>query len=252
MQWIQEHWPTIESYLVHAAASIFSALTAVGITYRFFGEKLIGNFFDRRLEAFKHEQTVELGAIRHDQNQQIENLKAQISHITDRGIRSNEREYTALASIWEKYVDLHYATNVCVVGFTQFPELNNYSDEELANYLETTEFSKMQKEQVKKATDKIRSAATIQNFRYVNAAQTQFYEMNLLLHKLGIFVPIDIRNQFRSPIQVCGSAMAQRYAELGGRRIQMEADLEFLRDGDKHLHTLKTIVGARLLRDLRA
>jgi hypothetical protein len=46
MQWLQENWPAIQALLVNAATSIVSAFAVVGISYRFFGERLIGHFLD--------------------------------------------------------------------------------------------------------------------------------------------------------------------------------------------------------------
>jgi hypothetical protein len=251
MQWLQDHWPTIQTLLVNAAASIVSALAAVGISYRVFGEKLVGHFFDRRLEVFKHEQTVELEQIRHDRNQEIENLKAQIGHIADRGKHSNEREYTAISAIWENVVDLYYATNLCVVSFIQFPSLNSMPDDEVSEFLNTTEFSAEQKKAVLAAKDKERSFSHITARRYINAAQVKYYEMNLSLHKLGIFIPRELKLQFDEFGKMCASAIAQRYTEHGNAfRTGLNFESDFLSNGEKRLEALKDAVRNRLMLEL--
>jgi hypothetical protein len=145
IEWFQAHWPHILSSIVATAATL-------GLSYRLFAERLFGHFFDRRLEGFKaarakeletfkHQQTQQIEHLRHERNQEIEQLKGQIGHLSDRGKHSNEREYTALSELWDKAVDLYFATNTCVISWIEHPQLNTMSDEELGEFLNTTEFT---------------------------------------------------------------------------------------------------------------
>ncbi len=129
MPWLVDHLPAIQTWLVTTALSVSATLGALGGIYRFFGERFFGHLFDRRLEAFKHSRAVELEAVKHDQNRSIEGLKAVIAHLSDRGKHSNEREYSAISDLWDKSVDLYYATNLCVVSFVQYPALNTMTKE---------------------------------------------------------------------------------------------------------------------------
>jgi len=95
-----------------------------------FGDKLIGHRFDKKLAAFKDAQ-----------DQQIEKLKEQLAHASDRGKRSNEREYEALSDIWGQFVDAFQATEQCVVQFIEHPDFTRMSDEEIDTFLNATDFS---------------------------------------------------------------------------------------------------------------
>jgi hypothetical protein len=44
IEWFQAHWPNIVSSIVATAATL-------GLSYRFFAERLFGHFFDKRLES---------------------------------------------------------------------------------------------------------------------------------------------------------------------------------------------------------
>jgi hypothetical protein len=57
--------------------------------------------------------------LKSEQDRQIEKLRGDIGHLQDRGKHSNEREYTALTGIWEKYADLHAATDNYATGVGQ-------------------------------------------------------------------------------------------------------------------------------------
>jgi hypothetical protein len=210
ISWFETNWPVF-------LTSVVSALAALGLSYRFFAEKLFGHFFDRRLEAFKHERARELEQLKHEKTQEIEQLRAAIAHILDRGKHSNEREYEALSKIWEKAVDLYYATNTCVIMFVQYPPLNSMPTEEVKEFLNSTAFSEPQKRNVFESSDKERSFSHIAGRRAISDAQGLYFEMNSMLHKLGIFIPNDLYSMYSAFGSMCSSAIAQRFTEHGDR-----------------------------------
>jgi hypothetical protein len=241
LAWLENNWSAV-------VVNVVTTLATLGVLYRVFGEKLIGHFFDRRLEAFKNAQTRDLELLKHEHNQQIEQLRSEIGHLADRGKHSNEREYTALSAIWEKFVDLYYATSQCVIAFVQYPDFVRMSDDEIKEFLDTTDFSKDQKAAVLTSQDRGRSFSHITTRRYINEALVQFYEMNRSLHKLGIFIPRDLKQQFEAAGKMCSSVIAQRRTEHGENlRTGLKFDSEFLAHGEAALEGLKDAVRARLL-----
>jgi type VI protein secretion system component VasK len=115
MQWLFYNWHVVATWLASVLSSIIAALAVLGITYNYFGERIVGHFFDKRLEEFKHDRARDLEKFKHQQNQEIEQLKGQLGYLSDRGQRSNEREYTETARIWERAVELYYATNMAII-----------------------------------------------------------------------------------------------------------------------------------------
>jgi methyl-accepting chemotaxis protein len=138
--------------LTHAAAVVGLTVAAFWVALRFFGEKLFGHWLEKRLqsqkeahefklEEFKREQNEELEDLKGAQNEKIEKLRGDIGHLQDRGKHSNEREYAALAEIWEKFSDLHTATNNCIMGFMQFPDLERMDNDRIARFLDQNDFT---------------------------------------------------------------------------------------------------------------
>jgi hypothetical protein len=243
LSWLESNWHVI-------ITSTLSALATLGLSYRFFAERLVGHFFDRKLEAFKHESARDLEQFKHQQNQEIEKLRGAVGHLSDRGKHSNEREYAAVSVLWEKAVELYFATNTCVISYIEFPSLNAMPAEELVEFLNTTDFSEPQKKLVAEATDKERSFSHITGRRQINAALHQVYAMNEALHKQGIFVPLDLCASFDAFRTMCSKAIAQRRTEHGESfRTGLAHDIEFLTDGPSVLEALKTAVRNRLLRE---
>ena len=81
-----------------------------------FGERLVAHHFEARISELKHEQSKELGR-----------LQAELDHMKDRGIRSNEREYQAITSVWESFVESFLATRRCIAQVMEYPDLNKLS-----------------------------------------------------------------------------------------------------------------------------
>lgn len=231
-------WSSIGSTLSAAGLTIVVVLALFGLAPKFIGEKLFGHYLDGRIARLKHDQGKELEAIRE-----------RLSHLSDRGVRSNEREYLALSSVWEKFVDLYYATNVCAVSYIQFPDLDRCSDAEVEEFLSTTELSDQQKSYVKKAADKNRSYSSSMTWRYITKAQSQVFETRLLIHKHGIFVPTPLRDELFKAVDLCNSAIAQRYAEQNNSPLALEHIAVFLKDGPNMLETVKELVRVRLHRE---
>ena len=226
----------IQSLITTIVVSV-AVMLVVFRAYPFLGEKLLGHFLDQRLQRERHEQ-----------NKQIEEIRAEFSHLGDRGKLSNEREYSALSSIWEKFVDLYVATRTCVAPVLQYPDLSNMSDEQVNEFLDTTDFTKGLKDDVRKAGDKNQSFAYIMRWRYIAKAQSEDYELTLLLHKLGIFIPKELKEQLTSGEEMCNKAIAQVYTErsFGYNPILKHAQV-FVADGNAMLDALKDAVRARLL-----
>ncbi|MDI2078316.1 hypothetical protein, partial [Bradyrhizobium sp. Mp27] len=104
------------------------------------GEALIKFRYDRNLEAFKA-----------DQSRDLESVKERLAHLGDRGKRSNELEFSATRAVWEQFMEAYAATDAAILGFVELPDLARYSEEERQVYLNNTDFSSLQKQQVLEA-----------------------------------------------------------------------------------------------------
>jgi hypothetical protein len=73
------------SWLLQPIIAAGLILAVFGLAPATVGERLFGHYLDQRLASARHEQ-----------NERIEELEAQLAHLGDTGVRSNEREYFAL------------------------------------------------------------------------------------------------------------------------------------------------------------
>jgi hypothetical protein len=87
-------------------------------------------------------------------------------------------------------------------------------------------------------------------WRYIAKAVSEYYEFSLTLHKLGIFIPKELKDQFAKDAETCNKAIAQRSTEWEpGPRVVLQYDQEFLGSGEAKLEALKDAVRKRLLHE---
>jgi len=204
-----------------------------------FGDKLIGHRFDKKLAAFKDAQ-----------DQQIEKLKEQLAHASDRGKRSNEREYEALSDIWGQFVDAFQATEQCVVQFIEHPDFTRMSDEEIDTFLNATDFSDDQKREFKSSSDQNRLYSRTIAWKSITRAHNLIFETRVALKKRGIFVPEALRKVYEEAIELCSKAEIHEFVKFRNPTIPYadDAPMKYFAEKDVMFKTVMDATSARLLR----
>ncbi len=89
-------WADIYPWIVAGLGGFFGAALLLPTKL---GDALFNYRLGKALEGFKA-----------DQNRELERLKEQLSHVGDRGKRSNEMEFSAIKLVWEKFVEAFLAS----------------------------------------------------------------------------------------------------------------------------------------------
>lgn len=204
------------------------------------GERLIGWWFDERLEAFKAER-----------NRELARLQEQLSHLTDRARLSNEREYNATAAAWESYVNAHFATLQCIVAYMTYPDLDQLSDEDLDHFLGSTDLSEREIADVKRATDKKTLYARVKHLHWINEAGRVLHDTRDLVIKQSVFIERDLQKLLDQNLERLTKAWSDESINFGMRTAQLhEAKDDLIKNGAGWLNELRTKVRERLLRNL--
>jgi hypothetical protein len=206
------------------------------------GEILFKYRFDREIEGFKAEQ-----------GSKLEKLREQLSHLGDRGRRSNELEFAAIREVWEKIMEAYEATRNCITNLIQYPDLNPLSSEELDGILSTTGFSRQQCDQIRKAKDHNDMYVKITTWRNIAHAAQANFDVSLLLRKQRIFMPDALRSEFQLLIDLLIAAQVERELQFQHphipRRDWGNAVKTFFESGDRTLQELAGNVNRRLFRN---
>ena len=240
----------MKGLLITAFTSLGVTLAGLWVAARFLGEKLFGHWLEGRLQRQKQEHAVELEQLKNEQNRQIELLRADIGHLQDRGKHSNEHEYAALTEIWEKFSDLHTATNNCIMGFVQFPDLERMDEDRIANFLDKNDFTEDERAIVQNAEDKNRGFSRVINVRSIAHARSAYFDFRSRFDKQNVFIPKSLADGLYEAADQCLRAIVQRGAEAQVRRpLDMKDDLDFLENGPETLKKLNDAVRERLHRE---
>ena len=204
------------------------------------GEALFSYRLGKALEGYKA-----------DQNRELERLKEQLSHVGDRGKRSNEMEFSAIKLVWEKFVEAFLATNRCIAQLIESPDLRAMNEEEFETYLTATDFSDSQKQQLRKAPDRQKTYFDIITWRSIVRAQNENFDARLLLRKHGIFMPSALKGEFTKALDILVGAQSEQQVDHQHRQsgIGWKKRSDLLENGEAMFAALGAAANQRLFRE---
>jgi len=227
-------WKSIIAVLTGAIG-----LGALGWLLKLVIEKLVAHSLERRLVNFKH-----------DQNLQIEELRAKLHHFEDRGIRSNEREYQALILVWEGFVDAYHATHVAIVGFHPAPDMTSMADDEVDEWLSALDIWALNKKYIKGSTDRNKALSRVERARQLSDCQTAIWNGQRTLRHQAIFIPEEIERLFDSALAKLRRVWAEQQVGFSSAGHEPSDTLKFLDGGGENtMNKLRITVKERVLHD---
>jgi hypothetical protein len=143
-------WTDIYPWIVAAIGGFVGAALLLPTKL---GEALFNYRLGKTLEGFKA-----------GQNRELERLTEQLTHLGDRGKRSNETEFSAITLVWEKFVEAFLATNRCIAQMIDLPDFRAMTEEEFETFLTATDFHDIQKQQFEEGS---RSAKDLRRYHHL-------------------------------------------------------------------------------------
>ena len=167
------------------------------------GEAIFSYRLGKALEGFKAEQ-----------NRELERLKEQLTHIGDRGKRSNEMEFSSIKLVWDAFVKAWLSTNTCVGGSMTLPLFKTMSEEEVKSFAASSGLSERDQKALLGATDRTKEYETIEKWRRAREAEIDIYKARLTLREQRIFMPEALTNEFSEVIERMSGAQVEKPVEL--------------------------------------
>ncbi|HWD13942.1 MAG TPA: hypothetical protein VG519_11390 [Pseudochrobactrum sp.] len=78
--------------------------------FQFWGKGWLDSHFDKKLEAFKHEQAIQIEQFKHEQNLVVEKIKKEASLEISRNEKLNKIEFEILPSLWAEILNMYEFT----------------------------------------------------------------------------------------------------------------------------------------------
>jgi hypothetical protein len=157
---------------ITAIAAVTSAFAYA--MFRVFATKWIEARFSKSLEEFKHQQ-----------NQEIEHLRFHINTMMDRNLKLHQREFDVLPDTWSLLTEAFYTVEPVALGIQRYPDLDQMSDERLAEFLEASPLTALQKAELKAASDKKKYYGEVKGWHDLDKAIDAYNEFHMKFAKPG-------------------------------------------------------------------
>ena len=234
------HWHEIIDYFAPIALGGAGAFaTFVVLLPSKLGERLMSQYFEKRVAAFKHEQSKEMGR-----------LQADLDHLKDRGTRSNEREYQAIAQTWERFVEAFRATKTAVAQLIRYPDLDRMPEDDVKSFLDANDVPERSKSYILEASHKSHAFSNYVRNKSLNEAGSAIETVRDTLLKQSVFIPAGLYQQFDAVVSRLQGAWVEQSIEDQHRDRGDQVDSMALigNEGQSMYETLRDAVRARLLR----
>jgi len=230
-------WTDIYPWIVAAIGGFVGAALLLPTKL---GEALFNYRLGKTLEGFKA-----------GQNRELEWLKEQLTHLGDRGKRSNEMEFSAIKLVWEKFVEAFLATNRCIAQMIDLPDFRAMTEEEFETFLTATDFHDIQKQQLRKAPDRQKTYGDIITWRSIVRAQNENFDARLLLRKQSIFMPSALKDEFTKALDILVGAQSEQQIDHQHRQsgIGWKKRSDLLEKGEAMFAALGVAANRRLFRE---
>jgi hypothetical protein len=186
------------------------------------------------------------------QNKEIERLKEQLSHLGDRGKRSNEMEFSAIRSVWEAFVEAWLSTNSAVIASIEVPDFAALSDEDIESIVTSDGLSSQEKKRLLDSNDKHKIYVRIMTWKLIARAGSEINTARLLLRKQRIFMPKEIREKFDAGIDSMTKAFVGKKLQFQDpQNFKGKSSIAYL---ENHMQLFEGVADAaneRLFRDER-
>ena len=194
---------TISHYIGVIASTTVADLVLVIVALRTLPAKLAERFFGYAFDKG-------IARLKHDQDTALAHVQAQLSHVGDRGSRSNEREYEAIIVSWESFVEAFYNTTASVGGFRRYPDVDSMNEVEVSDYLDTNEFSKTDKQFILNSFEKSKALRRIFRIRELNLAGAAIRAATDTMNRRSVFIPDELAQQIDSALQFLSTAHTEQ------------------------------------------
>ena len=182
------------------------------ILFRAFGKAWLEARFAEKLAAFEHEQQKEL-----------QRLRVEIESILSGALKIQEREFTVLPEAWQKLNDAYGLTQWITSAGGEAPNFSVLDDDELEEFLQSSELLPTQKQRVRSADVNYRFEVyqDLIFWHRLHRAQVAVAALRDYTATQGVFLPPPLKKQFAEMLPILWSALSWLRTAQQGQDLQL-------------------------------
>lgn len=208
--------------------------TVAYLLFQYFGKKWIESKFSERLEQMRHDQALEL-----------QRLKVEIDSLLSGTIKLQDREFELLPGVWEKLYFAYREINMLVSPMQSYADVDRMAEDQLIEYLETTEFAEYQKNEIINSHNKGEVFRETSFWHRLHKVKVVFVDFQSYVDRNGIFFENELRNKFSTVLDIMNDAITTNEIghEVSDHKMKVESwkrikdDFKPIYDDiEKHIH----------------
>ena len=205
--------------------------------FQFLGKSWIENKFSQRLDHLKHQQALEL-----------QRLRVEIDALLSGAIKLQDREFQVLPEAWQKLDEAFGLVSWFVHPMQEYPNFNKMNQQQLEEYLASTELTESQKEEMRSSSNKLNTYTDIifwYRYRKVNSA---FADLQNYVARNGIFFPQELKEKFTKISEMLWHALVSKEVghEANDRQMQREGWKKIKEEAEPIYKAIEVEIQARL------
>jgi hypothetical protein len=181
-----------------------SSAAVAYLLFQYLGKGWIDARFAERLEAFKHQQAIELSR-----------LKVEVDSALSGTLKIQEREFAIIPDAWHKLTEAYSFTAAVTSPLQSYPDLERMSDAEVLEFLDGIKIRETQKAEIRqahaRARGKIYQEAVF--WHTLHGAKKSVGELQNYVIAHGVFLPAQLKKMFQDMVPILHSALVS--AEMG-------------------------------------
>lgn len=200
---------------------LFIGAAGAGGFIKLWGQKWIENKFTKDLETFKAQKLHEFNLL------------------LTRKTKWHEKEHEVLSLAWQKLVQAHTSLKEAISMFKQYSDLNNMSEEEVEEFLESNDFSDDEKKHLRKSKKNYNIAfSEILDHRALKKAHKSFLEFHTYFDENRIFLRPHVKEKFQKADDYIWSAWVSQKMSLRAPESKRDFGMEAFETENKKLKPL--------------
>jgi len=169
------------------------------LIFQFLGKSWIENKFSERMEQMRHDQALEL-----------QRLKVEIDSLLSGAIKLQEKEFEVLPAAWEKLDEAHGLISWLVSPMQTYADVDRMTEEQLNEFLEGTDFTESQKEEVKNSYNKGDTYRDILFWHRLHKVKQAFGDLQRYVARNGIFLEAELKDKLSKISDTLWSAIVSK------------------------------------------
>jgi hypothetical protein len=207
------------------------------LAFQKFGEKWIQNKFDKSLEAYKHQQNLE-----------IQRLRVEIDSMLSRVLKIQEKEFEVLPEAWNKLDEVYFKIMGLVSPVQMTPDIDGMNEFHLEEFLSKIDLPESKKNEIRSSPYRSDVYSEAIFWKKLNEAKFAIGEFQKYVGKNSIFLPTSLKKAFEDFSKSLSSVLIEKEVgkEANDHKMEFSSFEKLQKEVEPLYKSIETEIQSRL------